>query len=326
LRRKGLVEKTFQINGNSFVMRCAGTVMTKAMTRALSHLATGQKEGASLVIDCWDITDSGVECPYPEGTTYQPGKRGEMIGLDCPEMRMAYYPWNKLANVFFPDHHRAFYCIVDANRVPVEQLAAPAYTIFSWWLATRGLQFAHTAVVGTERCGLLILGHGGAGKSTLSFSTIGSPLRYLSDDFCVLAPGEPLRALALYSSGKLSEASLCLLPHLRPHAANADDRTREKAVFFLNEKFPAARISDLPVRAMVLSHLSSFETSLSPITWREGVDILAGSTMRELAGSGQEEILRIMRMTRHLPVYRLDHGLNTADTHKLLLQLCETRI
>ena len=47
---------------------------------------------------------------------------------------------------------------------------------------------------------LLIFGLNGAGKSTLAFSTLCSSLRYLSDDYCVLAPGDPPRALALYHS------------------------------------------------------------------------------------------------------------------------------
>jgi hypothetical protein len=322
--RKGLIEKTFRIHGRNFVLRCAGETMAKTVTRALNHLATEVRENDSFVLDCWDCAGSGLELPLPDWPREFFTGRGELRGLDSPEMRIAYFNWIQLLNVYFPETHRAFYCIADADRFPVQQLGSPALTIFSWWCAQLGWQFVHAAAVGTEQGGVLIVGRGGAGKSTLAFSTIDSPLRYLSDDYCILAPGEPPRAFALYSSGKLTEASLCLLPHLRSHAANADDRTREKAVFFWHEQFPGRQILEAPLRAVILSHISSFDTSLTAISKREIMGILAESTLRQLAGSGNEDFLRMARLTHSLPAYRLDHGLDSAATHKLLLQQCES--
>jgi hypothetical protein len=196
--------------------------------------------------------------------------------------------------------------------------------IFDWWSGTLGWQFTHAACVGTERAGVLIIGQSGAGKSTLAFSTLDTPLHYLSDDYCVLAPGEPPTALALYSSGKMTETSLCLLPHLQKHAANAADRNREKAVFFLAEQFPGQQIYRAPLKAVVLSKISSFGTALVPLSRHEALGIVADSSMRQLAGSAQADFLRLTRILRRLPAYRLDHGLDCAEPRRLLLELCES--
>jgi hypothetical protein len=325
LAGRGCVERAFRLDGRCFVMRFAGRELAEIMTRALNHLATEERGEVALTIDCWDVAGSGLPMPMPDWPKHLFMARGEVRGLDGPEMRVAYFDWIKLLNVYLPEARRAFYCIDDAGQFPVQQLGSPALTIFSWWGAMLGWQFIHAAAVGTARGAVLVAGHGGAGKSTLAFSTLkSSPLRYLSDDYCMLAPGEPARVLAIFSSGKLTEMSLCLLQHLRKHASNANDRAREKAVFFLQEQFPEKLLAQAPLRAIVLSRISSFETALAPVSWSEVMGVLAESTIRQLAGTDGRDFMRMMRCARGLPIHRLDHGLDSAATHKLLLQLCES--
>ncbi len=325
LGRGERIEKAFRFNGRPFVLRFSSPELARTMTRPLSHLAVDDLgETPSLTIDCWDVASSGVPCPLPDWPRELWHGRGQIRGLDSPEMRIAYFNWIKLLNVYCPGSGRAFYCIPEARHFPVQQLGSPALSIFNWWCGTLGWQFTHAACVGTERAGVLIIGHGGAGKSTLTFSVLGPPLHYLSDDYCVLTQGDPPGALALYSTGKLSEASLCLLPHLQKHAANATDRNREKALFFLAEEFPGLQIYRVPLKAVVLSKISSFGTALVPISPHEALGIVADSSMRQLAGSAQADFLRLTRIMRQLPAYRLDHGLDCAEPRRLLLELCES--
>ena len=322
--RSGLVERTFRLDGRFFVMRFAGEHLANTMTRALQHLATEERGDVSLTINLWDVASTGVAHPMPNWPQEHFLGRGELRGLDCAEMRVAWWDWLKLLNVYIPAERQAYYCLGTASPFPHQQFGSPALTIFNWWLGTHGLQFAHSAAVATEKGGILIIGHGGAGKSTLTFSTLDSPMKYISDDYCVLGPGNPTRAISLYSSGKLTEASLCVHQNLRKHAVNAHDRKREKAIFFLKEQFPEKLMAEAPLRAIVLSKLCSFETALTPIDWRSVAGVLNDSTMKQLAGSGAADFLRLTKFTRGLPVYRLDHGLCTADSHKLLVQLCNS--
>jgi hypothetical protein len=244
------------------------------------------------------------------------------MGLDGSRMRVAYFNWLRLLNVYFPDRGRAFYCLAEGTPFPPQQAGSPAIAIFNWWCGSLGRQFVHAAVVGTKQGAVLIAGHGGAGKSTLAFSTLGTPLSYLSDDYCVLAPGSPACALALYNSGKLDETSLRLLPHLPKPTINAPRTDTEKSIFYLHESFPGAQLLAAPIRAIVLSELSSSETSLTPVPLREIMPTLGESTLRQLANGGRDEFLRLMRLCQGVPTFRLRHGADFAATRKLLLGLC----
>ncbi len=322
--RTGLIEKYFCLHGHPFALRFAGQDLADQMSRALEHLAIAPGVKTALTIDCWDCASTGVACPMPNWPSQYFAARGDIRGLDGDEMRIAYFNWLKLLNVYFPRRARAYYCLPTARPFPLQQIGSPALTIFSWWFATLGWQLTHAAVIGTAEGGILVGGRGGAGKSTLAFSTLGSPLRYLSDDYCVLIPGTPPQALALYNSGKLTEASLKLLPDLQEHAANGHDVGREKAVFFLHEQFPNEQLLHAPLRAIVLPELDEHKISLEPIAAGEVREVIARSTLIQLAGSAQLDLLRLIKLIHTLPAYRLRHGSHFADTHRLLLPLCES--
>ena len=294
------------------------------MCRALAHLAVETAPAApELVIDCWDCARSGLDFPMPRWPAKYWTARGEIMGLDSAEGRLAYFGWLKLLNAYFPATGRAFYCLAAADPFPLQQAGSPALTIFNWWWETLGFQLVHSAAVGNEKGGVLIAGHGGAGKSTLAFSTFGTPLRFLSDDYCLLQ-GPPVEAVALFASGKLTEQSLGLLDHLRSRAANVDAANREKALFYLQEQFPGEFLTQVPLRAVVLSHLSTEETSLEPIGAGEVYRIIAQSTLLQLAGTNHLSMIRLHRLLKNLPVFRLNHGPDRAATHRLLAELCES--
>ena len=320
--KAGLVEKYYCIGGRNFLLRFAGRELADSMSRALEHLAVSQVGDVALTIDCWDTAGTGASYPLPNWPAPSFAARGEIRGLDGSGMRIAYFAWLKLLNVYFPQQNRAYYCLPTARPFPLQQFGSPALTIFSWWFATLGWQLTHAAVIGTAQGGILIGGRGGAGKSTLAFSTLGSPLRYLSDDYCALIPGTPPQALALYNSGKLTEASLGLLPHLREQAANRHDDAREKAIFFLHEHFPGQQLQHVPLRAIVIPELDAHESSLDSIAPGGVREIIIRSTLIQLAGSAQLDLLRLIKLTHSLPAYRLRLGPNFNDTRRLLLRLC----
>ena len=321
--RCGIVERQYLLHGRRFALRCGGGALAGLMSRALAHLACPvvQDVDLALTIDCWESELTGVPAPQPRWPAHLFTNRGEILGLDGPGMRIAFFKWMELWCAYFPTARRAFYCLPAAASFPRQQLGSPALAIFNWWLGGLGWQFTHAAVAGTEKGAVLIAGQSGAGKSTLAFSTWQGPLSYLSDDYCVLAPGEPLVALALYNSGKLDDASLDLLPALRAHAS-LPPAAGEKAIFFWPEQFPGRLLPEAPVRAVVLSQLDPDETSLVPCPPTEARATIAASTLSQLAGAGPQEMMRLGRLLHSLPAFRLKHGRDFAATHRLLRDLC----
>jgi len=322
--QRGMIEHRFVLQGHPFSMRFAGTFLVNTMSRALAHLkADATKKEPELTIDCWGSADTGLSFPQPDWPAKYFSGRGDIMGLDSPQMRIGFFGWLKLLNAYFPEKRRAFYCLEHENPFSLQQMGSPALTIFNWWGETLGFQLVHAAAVGTERGAVLIVGHGGAGKSTLAFSTLGSELRYISDDYTLLS-GPPGKALALFSTGKLTESSLSLLPHLREQSANRDDAGREKALFYLAEQFPGELLPEAPLRAVVLSHLSEGRTFLEEVDAHEAHATIVESTLQQLAGTNYRSFIQIRRLLHELPVYHLHHGGDRSAVHRLLLQLCES--
>ncbi len=316
--RLGLLTHAFRFNGQEFVMRFAGTRLAGLMTRALHHLAIEKTiQLHPLVIDCWDLTATGLGFPLSLGCLE--AYRQE----DNIDLQIDYQVWMKALNASFPARNRAFFCIQNAEEFQVQLLGASSFELFNRWVGAFGWQFVHAAAVGTEQGGVLIAGYGGAGKSTLTFSTLNSPLRYLSDDYCVLVPGNPPRVLALYNSGKLGEASFRFLPHLRALSGNQDDPRREKDVFFLQEQFPGQQIHELSLRAIVLPQTGATRTFLEPVDHKEALSILGRSTFRQLSSPCIPGFIRLLHSIRGLQTYRLHLEQNFAPAHRLLLELCQ---
>jgi hypothetical protein len=318
--RLGLITHSFRFGGHEFVMRFAGTRLASLMTRALAHLVIEQTTQPNpFTIDCWDLTATGLGFPLSQ-------TRAEVRKQTNDNLQIEYQEWIRALNAYFPVQNRAFFCIENAEEFQVQLLGASAYDLFNQWLSTVGWQFVHAAAVGTEQGGVLIVGYGGAGKSTLAFSTLNSPLRYLSDDYCVLTPENPPRVLALYNSGKLNESSFRLIPHLRDLSGNMDDPKREKDVFFLQERFPRQQIHELTLRAIVLPQIGATTTFLAPADRKEALHILVESTFRQLSKPSLPGFLRLLRSIRGLPAHYLHLERDYGPAHQLLLQLCQSSV
>jgi hypothetical protein len=139
------------------------------------------------------------------------------------------------------------------ERLPWYDEAAPLRVILGRWAAARGLRVLHAGAVGRVDGCLLLIGRGGAGKSTTALSCLGSELAYLADDFCLARADDPT-AFSLYSSAKMSDDTVAMLPHLGP-AATYPGPPGEKAVAFLHEHVPESLLARAPVRGVVLPRI-----------------------------------------------------------------------
>jgi hypothetical protein len=121
--------------------------------------------------------------------------------------------------LFQPDRAAALLWAEDLAALPPWELTSPLRAVARWWAALHGGAMVHAGAVGDgERC-VLLVGAGGAGKSTTTMACLGSGLQVLGDDYCMVqAPGAPTRppiAFGMYRHAKLDEPALALLPSLR---------------------------------------------------------------------------------------------------------------
>lgn len=93
------------------------------------------------------------------------------------------------------------------------------------WAATHGGALLHAgAVVGRDGAALLV-GPGGTGKSTTSMACLGTGLRVVADDYCLVRPLDGHPAVSpTYRLGLLDSRSLSMLPHLGERVLGVDER------------------------------------------------------------------------------------------------------
>jgi hypothetical protein len=102
--------------------------------------------------------------------------------------------------------------------LPVWEAHRPLRFALRWWSAVHEAALLHAAAVSLDGRGTLLVGAGGAGKSTTAYSCLGTGLDVLGDDYCLVempSTSDAITVHATYRLGNLNDTSLDLLPHLR---------------------------------------------------------------------------------------------------------------
>jgi hypothetical protein len=168
--------------------------------------------------------------------------------------------------------------IRDVDTLPVWELASPLRTAVSWWASVHGAALVHTGAVAGPLGAVLLVGAGGAGKSTSTMACLDRGLDVLGDDFCLVEPpsGGDCDSVVhgIHRLAKLSSTSLELLPHLGDRLAGwgcGDKQLVDLGV---------TRMQPKPVRALChVVHGGTAATHLEPISRVQGLRAVAPSTM-----------------------------------------------
>lgn len=119
------------------------------------------------------------------------------------------------------------------------------------WAQRHNLLVLHAAAVGIDGHGVLIAGHGGAGKSTLACSCLTEDYDYISDDYCLLSNVGSRTVYPIYTDVSLHPDSYAKLPMLKPFEILP--MQGDKPSFAIGEN----RIKpSLPVEAVILPQIT----------------------------------------------------------------------
>ena len=119
------------------------------------------------------------------------------------------------------------------------------------WAQKHDLLMLHGAAVGINGHGVLIVGHGGTGKSTLTCSCLAEEYDFISDDYCLLSASNRRTVYPIYTNVSLNPDSLDMLPMFKPFEILPTQA--EKGIFSVNEKLIK---SSLAVEAIVLPQIT----------------------------------------------------------------------
>lgn len=317
------VEQHYRIGGHPVRLRFAGSALISRLAPALAHLAVPGREEPRLTISIWDGQSTGTG--LPPGPWQQPGADpAQTYQCAGPRIRVVFNPDPPLLSFLDEPAGEAWFWTRSAASVPYYETGLPFRHIFNWWMGSHGRQFAHAAAVGTSAGGALLVGRGGAGKSTTALACLAAGLRYVGDDHCLVSTDPIPYAHSLYSSGKLNPDSLERLPALRPAVANGDSLATEKALLLLASVAGDRVVEGLPIRAILLPHVHAEPaTELAPASPAAALLALASSTMLPLPKSHASGLHALAAMVRRVPCYHLRLGACLEDVPPVIVRLLD---
>ncbi len=260
--------------------------------------------GTDLSICCWDSANGGARMMEPEG-------QKERSGLDYVDgpIRIAWDNEDTSFQAYRAEDRLALFWVPDSGTLAAWEQGAPFRRIFHWWSVGVGLQLLHGAAVGTDAGGVMLVGKSGSGKSTTALACVGSSLKYLSDDYCLVENGTTPRVHSLYGSGKGDASAIARLPRLAQAFISTPIDQQGKAIIFIWEHFPQAISRSFPLRALVVPRITMGTASSSQILSRgEALRALAPSTLFQMPGDRSTSLAHMTALIRKLPCWQLDIG------------------
>ncbi|MBP7832248.1 MAG: serine kinase [Candidatus Levybacteria bacterium] len=318
----GVIERYFKIGPCEVHMRFASPELVNKMTPALEHLEIAKSQNPDLTIFLWDDkTTHSVMQPFP--WVDLPSRKQSSITklLNTDEIYTTYNAFKRILNVYDASSQTAFFWVPDARKVPFDELTSPLQNILHKFLMLKGAYLVHAGAVGTPRGGILLAGKGGSGKSTSVLSCLNSELFYAADNCTLLTGGSNPTAYSLYSSARLHGQTLWRVPHLIPSVVNRSDLKREKAVMFLNQMWREKLISQFPLRAIFLPHVtSSLNTTIVPAKTKDAIHALILSTVVQLPQTDPHMVQELIKIIHSVPAYHLELGTEMSQIPQVILK------
>ena len=301
----GEVRRSYTIAGTVVRLRFAGDALMAPLTPALAHVRAPDDATPDLDVLLWDTRSTGAAMAPPPCPQRSFTERGDVWGLASERVRFAFQYGEFSVSLFDVASATALWWVDDAGALPFWTTAAPLRGLFSWWLAHRGMQLVHGAVVGTDAGGVLVTAKGGSGKSSVALACLRAGLRYVGDDYVGLALDPAPRAFSLYCTAKLEPRQLAAVDAFRdlaPRARVGRDGRYEKAVVYLTDDLAAGLRPELPLAAVLVPTITGAPaTTLAPIDAGTVECAAVLTTIAQLPHSGQPTVDFLARLARTLP-------------------------
>ncbi len=309
------------IAGRTLALQFSDPLLAELLVAGFSHLAraTG-KADLTVVVGANDRTQTPMVEP-PWGW-----KRGELQGVfDRHHIHAPGLDAHAAADGTFSlvdwSTNTGVWWFADSAHIPGFERAKPCRLVLHWWASRLGGVLLHSAAVGTEAGGIVLVGSGGSGKSTTSLACLGTELLYLGDDYTLLtfdeADDSPV-VHSLFCSGTLGPKSHELLPHLVQYEKIGSEPPLQKTVMFVPPELPWCSTS-LPVRALVAPVVTdSAKSEIVPISRTQALRSAAPSTVLALPGDIGPRLKVMADLVRRVPAFQLRLGADVDVLPQLL--------
>jgi hypothetical protein len=202
------------------------------------------------------------------------------------------------------ESNRAYVWVPSIEALTVYERAAPFRWIIDGLAQRRGLMTMHAAVIGEGGIGLLIVGEGGRGKSTLALAAVGAGMNYLADDYCLVDAKPPYPAYRLFNTAKLRVDSRVQPNWIAGLEHETEPMSGDKRIFNLARIAPGALADRLEIHALLLPEFTDAALSaLEMASPNEAFRRAAPSTVAQCEGSEARAAAAIGHLARTLPSF-----------------------
>ncbi|MCJ7737862.1 MAG: hypothetical protein MUQ10_11215 [Anaerolineae bacterium] len=298
------------VAGHTVLLRFAGPALVAAILPALAHLEIDARSGPApeITFHLWDSTSTGIYPPTLPFHADDYWRYGHRAIADDGQIALMHALGTRILFLYHRKQRAGFFRTQDAHRISIYERTAPLQTLFQWALSEHGWCFVHTAAVGTERGGVLLVGNFGAGKSTTALACLQEGrLGFLCDDTCLLSLDPAPQAFGIFSSAFLNEDALGMLPGFDALVVARDGQHRlGRSLIHLHPAYMERLRRQLAIRALLILQIAeATEPRIAQTAPNQALRILGPSSILRLPG-GENAMLRFLSdLVSQVPCYRL---------------------
>ena len=312
-------EICLQLGRVQLVLQFVNPSLVPYILPALQHLrlATPNSEqhlGPTLTVGLWDAASTGLALNPPTHEAEDFKSLGLVEKFSNDQIQLTYDIGSGVLNLLNRNKSQAIFWVNTAAALPYYERGAPLRSLLATWLQDHGYQLVHAAAVATEHGAVILAGRGGSGKSTSALGCLVRGLRYLSDDYCVVAPAEQNEVFSLYCSAKVVPDSFEKFPWLEKLKRGSNWSEHEKILFLLGDSHADQILNKAPLRAILLPQQNAQEhnvqeaAKITQASAIQGLRSLSPSTIFQLPASGARAFQSMSQLVRTTPVHQFHLG------------------
>ena len=308
----------FALAGSTFRIRSEEASLHRQLGEALKHRMVPHVAVPDLAIYTWHTHSSPLSQTPSDWRALERWMHGEPVHALFDDVSTFIDPIGRNIAVLDFDKGQAAVWFADPSP-PIWTLAAPFLRLLDMWFTKRGKILCHGAAIAKHGCAALLIGPGGAGKSTLALHAPDADFGYLGDDYVLVEPGagSPI-VYSVYALGKLLQVDADTHIPARTAVAQFSDERSDKVLLRIDE---ATICLSAPLVAVVEPFIGESDTPrLERISVGDALRKILPTSLRQLPGDEQKK-LSLMARVIAVPCFRLhmtrDHARNLAviDRH-----------
>ena len=309
----------FALAGSVVRVHAETTQLRQQLAAALQHRVVPACDVPDLTILAWETQPSPLSRSLPEWRVGERWALREPVRASGKDGMCFFDPVGGTVTLYDSGRRLGGVWFNDGAKPPLWIVGAPFLRLLDAWFTDRGKVLCHGAAIAKHGGATLIIGPGGAGKSTLALRALDASFHYLGDDYVLLEPAAPRPVVhSVYCSGKLLSADIDACDPARTVVFRQSDEQTDKSLLCVSA---SSMLDSAPLIAVIEPCIGENEWPLlEPISRAEALRTVLPAALRQLPGEEQKK-LSLLALILTVPCFRLhltrDHARNLAviDDH-----------